>query len=152
MAIKLLTLFCVAMLPVVELRGAIPIGVSMGVPFWLNYTISVLGNIILIPILIPFARTVLFWCAKLPKVGKYFQKIIDIGNRKIEKLGKYELLGLFLFVAIPLPGTGAWTGALIATLLQMKTPKAFVAITLGVMTAGIIMGIISFGIAGIFAI
>lgn len=149
---QLFTLFFISMLPIVELRGAIPVGVAMNIPFWLNYTVCVLGNIILVPILIPFARGVLFWCAKLPKIGKFFQKIIDIGNGKIQKLGKYELLGLYLFVAIPLPGTGAWTGALIATLLQLKTLKAFTAITLGVMTAGLIMGIISFGLFGIFAV
>ncbi|MEG1620651.1 MAG: small multi-drug export protein, partial [Oscillospiraceae bacterium] len=89
MLVKLLTLFVISMVPVIELRGAIPVGVGMGIPFWLNYLVCVLGNVILVPILIPFARTVLFWCAKLPKVGKYFQKIIDLGNRKIEKLGKY---------------------------------------------------------------
>ncbi|MEG0899681.1 MAG: small multi-drug export protein [Oscillospiraceae bacterium] len=152
MLVKLLTLFVISMVPVIELRGAIPVGVGMGIPFWLNYLVCVLGNVILVPILIPFARTVLFWCAKLPKVGKYFQKIIDLGNRKIEKLGKYELLGIFLFVAIPLPGTGAWTGSLIATLLQLNTFKAFIAITLGVMAAGLIMGVLSFGLFGLLGI
>ncbi|MEF9983510.1 MAG: small multi-drug export protein [Oscillospiraceae bacterium] len=152
MLVKLLTLFVISMVPVIELRGAIPVGVGMGIPFWLNYLVCVLGNVILVPILIPCARTVLFWCAKLPKVGKYFQKIIDLGNRKIEKLGKYELLGIFLFVAIPLPGTGAWTGSLIATLLQLNTFKAFIAITLGVMAAGLIMGVLSFGLFGLLGI
>ena len=148
---NLLTLFTISMVPIIELRGAIPVGVAMNVPFWLNYIVCVLGNIVLVPILIMFSRQVLNWCAKLPKIGFIFEKIINMGNKKIEKIGKYELLGIFLFVAIPMPGTGAWTGSLISALLQVKTWKAFIAITLGVMTAGIIMGIVSFGVFGIFA-
>lgn len=148
---NLITLFTISMVPIIELRGAIPVGVAMDIPFWLNYIVCVLGNIVLVPILIMFSRQVLNWFAKLPKVGFIFEKIINIGNKKIAKIGKYELLGVYLFVAIPLPGTGAWTGALVSALLQIKTWKAFVAITLGVMTAGIIMGIVSFGLFGIFA-
>lgn len=104
------------------------------------------------PILVVFARRVLFWCATWPKVGHFFQKIIDIGNRKIGKLGSYELLGLYIFVAIPLPGTGAWTGCLIATLLQMKLRPAFCAISLGVVTSGIIMWLASSGVFGFLSL
>ena len=112
----------------------------------LLYTsICVLGNILPVPFLVVFARRVLFWCATWPHIGKYFQKIIDIGNGKIDKLGKYELLGLYLFVAVPLPGTGAWTGCLIATLLQMKLRPAFFSIAAGVMTSGLIMWLASAG-------
>lgn len=81
-------------------------------------------------------------------MGHFFQKIIDIGNRKIDRIGNTVLLGLYLFVAIPLPGTGAWTGCLIATLLQMKLRPAFCAISLGVITSGIIMWLASSGVFG----
>lgn len=111
-----------------------------------------LGNILPVPVLILFARRVLFFLAKQPKIGKYFQKIIDIGQSKIDKLGNYEYLGLYLFVAVPMPGTGAWTGSLIATLLQMRLWKAFLVIALGVMTSGILMGIGSWGILGLLGI
>lgn len=150
MTVKLLTLFFVSMVPVIELRGAIPMGVLMGIPFWLNYLVCVTGNILPVPILVLFARKVLFWLAKQPRFGHYFQKIIDIGNSKVDRLGNFELLGLFLFVAVPLPGTGAWTGSLIATLLQMRLSKAFFAIAVGVATSGLIMWLASSGLFGIF--
>ena len=142
---KQLFLFLLSMVPIIELRGAIPLGVAWGLPMWQNYLICVLGNILPVPFLVVFARRVLFWCATWPHIGKYFQKIIDIGNGKIDKLGKYELLGLYLFVAVPLPGTGAWTGCLIATLLQMKLRPAFFSIAAGVMTSGLIMWLASAG-------
>lgn len=145
---KLLFLFVLSMTPIIELRGAIPMGILWEIPTWLNYTVCVLGNILPVPILVLFARKVLLWCAKLPKIGHYFQKIIDIGNSKVDRLGKYELLGIYLFVAIPLPGTGAWTGCLISTLLQLKLVPAFITISLGVLTSGIIMLLASSGIFG----
>lgn len=145
-------LFVLSMVPVIELRGAIPLGVGWGIPFWLNYLTCVLGNVLPVPVLILFARRVLFFLAKQPKIGKYFQKIIDIGHGKIQKLGNYQYLGLYLFVAVPMPGTGAWTGSLIATLLQMNLWKAFLVIALGVMTSGILMGIGSWGIFGLLGI
>lgn len=148
MITKLLQIFILSMVPVVELRGAIPLGFAYGIPLWLNFITCVVGNSLPVPILIIFARKVLYFCASLPKVGHLFQKIIDIGNSKIDKLGKYELLGLFLFVAIPAPGTGAWTGALIATLLQMRVSKAFFAIALGVAAAGLIMSLLTYGVIG----
>ena len=144
MLTKKLFLFFLSMVPVIELRGAIPLGMAWGIPMWQTYLISVIGNILPVPILVVFARRVLFWCATWPKVGHFFQKIIDIGNRKIGKLGSYELLGLYIFVAIPLPGTGAWTGSLIASLLNIKFKKAFPAILLGICLATVIMCIISY--------
>ncbi len=98
-----LFLFFLSMVPIIELRGAIPLGMAWGIPMWQTYLISVIGNILPVPILVVFARRVLFWCATWPKVGHFFQKIIDIGNRKIGRMGNYEMLGLFLFVAVPLP-------------------------------------------------
>lgn len=82
-----LFLFFLSMVPIIELRGAIPLGMAWGIPMWQTYLICVIGNILPVPILVVFARRVLFWCATWPKVGHFFQKIIDIGNRKIGKLG-----------------------------------------------------------------
>lgn len=152
---KILFLFFLSMVPVIELRGAVPIGVGWGLPFWLVYLVSVCGNLVPVPILIPFAGKVLHWCAELPKVGFIFQKILDIGDRKVKKAlsSSHALMfALYVFVAIPAPGTGAWTGCLIATLLQMKVKDAFWPIAAGVITAGIIMGIASFGLFGLFGI
>ena len=143
-----LKILLISTLPVIELRGAIPYGILvLNMSFWQVYFWAVIGNILPVPILIPFARRVLKFCATLPKVGKYFQMIIDKGHAKISKIDGALMLGLFLFVAVPLPGTGAWTGCLIATLLQMRLIKAFPPIALGVLTSGLIMGIMSFGIS-----
>ena len=134
------------MLPIVELRGAIPIGTGYGIPFWINYAICVMGNILPVPFLILFATKVLNWLTGFKKIGPFFKKILDKGEEKAKKLGKVELFGLFCFVAIPLPGTGAWTGSLIAATLRLKFWPSIVAISLGVMASGIIMGILSYGL------
>lgn len=151
MLTQIATLVFVSMLPVIELRGGIPMGLAMGLDFWTVYPICVIGNLLPVPVLIPFAGRVLRWCATWPHVGFIFEKIIAIGHEKIGKIRPgYLWWGLYLFVAVPLPGTGAWTGSLIATLLQLELKKSFPAIALGVMTSGIIMGILSFGVAGLF--
>lgn len=149
---KLIFLFTLSMVPIIELRGAIPIGILWGYDFLTVYLVCVLGNLVPVPVLIPFAKTVLEWGAGLPKIGRFFQKIIDIGHGKIEKVQRAILWGLFVFVAIPLPGTGAWTGCLIATLLSLPLKKAFLPIAAGVMTAGIIMGVTSYGLLGILGL
>ena len=148
MLTKKLFLFFLSMVPVIELRGAIPLGMAWGIPMWQTYLISVIGNILPVPILVVFARRVLFWCATWPKVGHFFQKIIDIGNRKIGKLGSYELLGLYIFVAIPLPGTGAWTGTLAASILDMDFKTSVLAVMGGVLLASVIMLLASSGVFG----
>ena len=153
--LKPLFLFFLSMVPIIELRGAVPIGVGWGYPFWMVFIICVLGNILPVPILIPFAGKVLRWCAEWPHIGWIFQKIIDMGNRKVAKAKSSQhaiLFALYLFVAIPAPGTGAWTGCLIATLLQMKVKDAFLPIAAGVATAGIIMGIASYGVLGLIGL
>ena len=152
---KILFLFFLSMVPIIELRGAVPIGLGWGMPFWLVYLVSVIGNLVPVPILIPFAGKVLHFCAELPKVGFIFQKILEIGDKKVKKAlnSNHALMfALYVFVAIPAPGTGAWTGCLIATLLQMKVKDAFLPIASGVVTAGLIMGIASFGVFGLFGI
>lgn len=146
---KLAMVFFISMLPIVELRGAIPFGAALDIPFFLNYLVAVLGNIIPVPFLIAFSKKVLIWLSSFDKIGNIFRKIIRKADEKAKKIGNLELLGLFLFVAIPLPGTGAWTGSLIAAILRLRLIPSFLTISAGVMTSGIIMGILSFGLFGI---
>lgn len=145
-----LYVFLVSMLPIIELRGAIPIGLGLGLDLVPTFIVAILGNILPVPFLILFSKKVLFWLAGFKKIGPFFQKIIDRAEEKSKKFGKYELVALMLFVGIPLPGTGAWTGSLIAALLQLKAKKAFLFISLGVVIAGIIMSLASMGVLGIF--
>ena len=139
-------LFCISMLPVVELRGGIPAGAAMGLSFWPVYLTCVLGNLLPVPFLILFAKKILEFLSTLPRIGGFFQKIIRRADQKAAEIGHYEKWGLFLFVAIPLPGTGAWTGSLIAVLFGMKPKKSLLFIFLGVLTAGLIMSLLSFGV------
>lgn len=147
---KYFSAFFMSMLPIVELRGGLPLAVTaFGLPLIPSYLVCVLGNMLPVPFLLLFAKAVLKWCAKLPKIGGFFQKIMTKGEEKASKIGKWELLGLFGFVAIPLPGTGAWTGCLIAVVLSLKPLPAFLSILAGVLVAGIIMGFASFGLLGV---
>ncbi len=141
-----LYLFLISMVPLIELRGAMVYAAVAEMPFLPSLICCVIGNILPVPFLIKFAKTVLVFLSKINKIGWIFQKIIDRGNKKAEKVRNAELFGLFAFVAIPLPGTGAWTASLIATLMQLRVVKSTFAILLGVITCGIIMGILSFGI------
>lgn len=136
---KYCLLFLVSMAPIIELRGAIPIGVGWGVPLPLCYLVSVIGNLLPVPFIILFGRFILSKLSLLPHIGGFFQKIVDRADQKAKTLGSAEFWGLLVFVAIPLPGTGAWTGALIAAILQMRLKKAVPAIALGVISSGIIM-------------
>lgn len=140
------------MLPIVELRVGLPAGVAMGLDFWQVYPVSVLGNILPVPFLILFSKQVVSFLAKKRVLGGFFEKLINKADEKARSIGRYELLGLFLFVAVPLPGTGAWTGSLVAAVLRMRLLPAFAVICAGVLTAGIIMGVLSFGVLGIFSI
>lgn len=145
-------IFIVAMVPLIELRAAVPIGIGMGLELVPTYVVAVLGNIVPVPIILLFAKKVLLWCTKLPKVGGVFQKIwekgVKGGDKLQEKAGNSIYWALLLFVGIPLPGTGAWTGALAATILDLKFVPSFLAIAGGVMLAGVIMGVASTGVFG----
>ena len=143
-------LFCISMLPIVELRGGIPAGAAMGLPFWPVYLTCVLGNLLPVPFLILFAKKILEFLSTLPRIGGFFQKIIRRADQKAAEIGQYEKWGLFLFVAIPLPGTGAWTGTLAASLLDMDFKKSVLACMGGVLLAGVIMGVLSVLGVGIF--
>ncbi len=145
-----LWVFLISMVPIIELRGAVPIGIGMDLPMLPTLIVAIIGNMVPVPFIIFFAQRVLVWFAKIPKIGPFFQKIIDKATEKSksESFTKYELLALFAFVAVPLPGTGAWTGSLIAAILQMDWKKAMITIFGGVVTAGIIMTLASAGLFG----
>ena len=146
-------IFFISMVPIVELRGAVPAGLAMGLPVIPTYIVSVIGNMLPVPVILLFAKAVLLWCTKLPGgLGRFFMKIYDKGVKAGEKMqakaGRGIYWALFLFVAIPLPGTGAWTGCLAATLLDLKFWPSVLAVLCGVMTAGLIMGAASAGLLG----
>ena len=140
----------VAMVPVIELRGAIPIGMGMGLEFWTAFFWGVVGNLLPVPFLILFVRRVFaFMKAHWPRLRTLVEKLEERGREKGKALSRYEWLGLLILVAIPLPGTGAWTGTLAASILKLDFKKSIIAVILGVLVAGIIMGMISAGIFGL---
>ena len=142
-----LIVFLVSMVPLIELRGAIPYGVAFGLPLWLTFVIAIVGNMLPVPIIFFFARRVLEWGADKPLIGKIFTFFLEKGHKGGEKLqakaGRGLYVALLLFVGIPLPGTGAWTGTLTASLLDMDFKKSVLACVGGVLLAGVIMGVLS---------
>lgn len=148
---KYFHLFIISMAPLIELRGAMIYAAANDMPFLQSFICCILGNMLPVPFLIKFSKGILLYLAKVDKIGWVFQKIIDRGNKKAAEIGGWELLGLFLFVAVPLPGTGAWTASLVSALLQLRIKKSLLAIGAGVIACGIIMGALSFGIANIIA-
>lgn len=141
---KYLYVFFISMVPLIELRGAIPAGVAMGLPLWSTYVVAILGNMLPVPIIFFFARKVLEWGCDKPVIGKFFTWCLNKGHKGGEKLkataGRGLPWALLLFVGIPLPGTGAWTGTLAASFLNMGIKSTTLAVCLGVIMAGIIMG------------
>lgn len=189
MFIEYLSILLISMLPIIELRGAIPVAAAMGLDIIPTYIISVLANFLPVPFILLFIRKILDWMEKTKtfgKIARWVRRKADKSKHKIvgaenevedasenatnaESIGECEpsgdsavavkkkrsimksaAVGLFLFVAIPLPGTGAWTGALIASLVDMRMKYALPAIFLGVVVAGLIMSLASFGVVGIF--
>lgn len=150
---KYLTIFFVSMVPIVELRGAIPIAEGLNLPFLQSYLICILGNMIPVPFIFLFARKVLEWGCDKPVIGGIFTFCLEKGERGGQKLtqkaGRGLYVALLLFVGIPLPGTGAWTGTLAASFLDMDYKKSVIAVLGGVLLAGIIMGTLSAGVFGV---
>lgn len=148
--LKYLITFIVSMVPVVELRGAIPIGVGLGAELLPAYIIAVIGNMIPVPFIFFFARKLLVWGSDKPAIGGLFRFCLkkgEAGGRKLqEKTGRGLFLALLLFVGIPIPGTGAWTGTLAASILDMNFRKSVIAVVCGVLLAGVIMGLVSAGV------
>lgn len=145
-----LIVFLVSMVPIVELRGAIPIGVGMGLNPWICFAVAIVGNMIPVPIIYFFARKVLVWGKDKKYIGKFFTWCLvkgEHGGQKLMRKGPQGLfVGLMLFVGIPLPGTGAWTGTLAASILDMGFKRAVWAVILGVLIAGTIMLLASLGV------
>ena len=156
MLLKYILVFLVSMVPLIELRGAVPIGLSP----WLGgplptiplYIICIIGNMLPVPVIFFFARKVLIWGKDKKYIGKFFtfcyEKGEKGGKKLQEKAGRGLYFALFLFVGIPLPGTGAWTGTLAASFLDMDFKKSIVAVMAGVILAGIIMGLAAAGVFG----
>ena len=144
---KYLSVFFISMVPIIELRGAIPVGVGLGLPLWQVYIIAIIGIMIPVPFIFFFARKVLEWGADKPVIGKFFTFCLEKGHKGGEKLkakaGRGLPWALLLFVGIPLPGTGAWTGTLAASLLDMDFKSSVRACMGGVLLAGCIMGALS---------
>ena len=147
---KMFGIFLISMLPVVELRGAIPVGAAIGLPWYLNMIVSIVGNLIPVPFILLFSVKAFEFMKKHNILVKFIEKIENRAKKRSEGLATGEFIGLMLFVAIPFPGTGAWTGALIAALLQFERKRSFIYITLGVLIAAAIMTAASYGVISLF--
>ena len=149
---KYLFVFLISMVPLIELRGAIPYAVLFDLPLVPSYLIAVVGNMLPVPVIFFFARKVLLWGMDKPVIGGFFTWCVRKGERGGEKLqataGRGLYWALLLFVGIPLPGTGAWTGTLAASFLNMDFKKSVLAVMGGVILAGLIMGAGSLGLFG----
>lgn len=147
---ELCVFFC-AMLPVIECRGSVPLGCSLGLPFWQNGLFSILGNLLPVPLILLFIQKLLHWMASCRV--RFLNSFASWLFRKVEKhkssIEKYSYLGLMLFVALPVPGTGAWTGSMIASILGLDWKKSFLFTTFGVLIATLIMSLISYGVKAI---
>ena len=164
MFIKYLIVFIISMIPMIELRGAVPVALSpsdmtfffglqgMGLPVIPAYITCIVGNMLPVPFIFFFARKVLEWGADKPVIGKFFTFCLEKGHKGGQKLhekaGRGLFLALLLFVGIPVPGTGAWPGTLAASLLAMDFKSSVAAVLLGVILAGVNMGLVSAGIFG----
>ena len=153
---KYLLIFFVSMVPLIELRGAIPTAVTMDLDYLTSMVVCCVGNMLPVPIIYLFARQVLHWGADKPYIGRFFRFCLDKGQRGGEKLrakaGRGGLfVALLLFVGIPLPGTGAWTGTLAASFLNMGIKSTVAAVSLGVILAAIIMVVGSHTVIGVIA-
>lgn len=147
---KYILVFFVSMVPLIELRGAVPIAVGLGLNKFISLAIAVVGNMIPVPIIYLFARKVLEWGKDKKVIGKFFTWCLNKGERGGQKLeakaGRGLYWAVFLFVGIPLPGTGAWTGTLAASMLKLDFKKTVIAVMSGVVLAGLIMLVLSMGV------
>ena len=141
----------VSMIPVVELRGGIPFGVAAGLPVWAAFLAAMLGNLIPVPFIIVYIRRIFQWLReKLPRLNSLVDRLENKAHLKGRRVNKYKYLGLAIFVAIPLPGTGAWTGSLAAAFLDMPLRKAIPSVIAGVAAAGLAISVLTYGIASMF--
>lgn len=138
--------FLLSMVPVLELRGAIPVGVAAGLPPLAAMVVAMIGNLVPIPFIILFIRRIFSWLKTKGKIRVLVEKLESRAHSKSGIVKKYAGIGLCIFVAIPLPGTGAWTGALIAAILNMRLKRALPYIALGVVIAGFIITCLTYGV------
>ena len=154
MLTKYLWVFFVSMVPLVELRGSIIISQGLQLPVLSSYIVAIIGNMLPVPVIYLFARKILVWGADKPVIGKFFSWCLEKGEKggkKLqEKAGRGLFIALLLFVGIPRPGTGAWTGTLAASILDMDFKSTIIAVMLGVLLAGIIMMVLSVAGFGMF--
>ncbi len=147
---KYICIFFISMVPIIELRGAIPYAVGMQLPLVPSYIVAIIGNMLPVPLIYLFARRVLKWGADKKYIGKFFTWCLQKGEKAGQKLQSKAGRGLFwallLFVGIPLPGTGAWTGTLAASILDMDFKSTVLAVMGGVVLAGVIMALVSAGV------
>ena len=136
----------ISAVPLIELRGGIPYGIAQGADPWLVFIASVLGNLLPVPFILLFIRKILHWMKRYPRLGKLAVKLEARAARKSEGVRKSELVGLCILVAIPLPGTGAWTGALVAALMDIRLKRAIPAILIGVLIAGLLVTLACTGV------
>lgn len=149
---ELCVLFC-SMIPIIELRGAIPMAAVFGLPWWQAYLLSVLGNMIPVPFILLFINTIIKWTSnsRVKFFNKFANWLLAKAEKNREKIEKYSFWGVCFFVAIPLPVTGAWTGSLVASTIGMKFWKALLSAFLGVLIAGAIVTVIVYGGVGFLA-
>ena len=141
----------VSMVPVVELRGGIPFGVAAGLPVWAAYLAAMIGNMLPVPFILAYIRRIFQWMrSRLPRLDHLVDRLEAKAHLKGEKVSRYKYLGLAIFVAVPLPGTGAWTGGLAAAFLDMPLKRALPSIFLGVAVAGFLISALAFGITSLF--
>lgn len=149
---KYLATVLVSAVPVIELRGGVPFGVALGLPVGGAFCAALLGNMLPVPFIVLFVRRVFFWIRRrLPRLGRWVDRLEQRAWEKSDQVLRYQTWGLLIFVAIPLPGTGAWTGALIAALLNMRLKKAVPVIFAGVLIAGLLVTGLTYGAVSIFA-
>ena len=148
---KLFMTFLISMVPVLELRGAIPIGVAHGLDYRIAIAVSILGNLVPVPFIVRFIRKIFAWLrTKSERLNGFVTRMEQRALKKSDTVRRARFWGLFLFVAIPLPGTGAWTGALIAAVLNMRLKRAVPVIFLGVVIAGCIITLLTHGVTLLF--
>ncbi len=145
---KELCVFLCSLLPIIELRGAIPLGAGFALPAWETFLLAIAGNFLPVPFILLFIRRILRWMKDcrvrwIARAGGWIEARAEKNKGKIVR---YEYLGLLLFVAVPLPGTGAWTGSLIAALLHLDFKKSMLFVLLGILAAGVVVSLVSYGV------
>ena len=145
----MLKTFVTAMLPVIEIRGAIPVGIAAGLSPFAAFAVGVIGNMLPVPFLILLTRRMIEWLTKHNILVKLTSWLKEKSEKNAQKVQRYSFWGLFVLVAVPLPGTGAWTGALVASMLDMRLKRALPAITLGVICAGLIILAVTCGVISV---